>query len=345
MLKHSWKHYFSFLILTGLIVSLPRSVFASGDLARLSGTNRIETALTISQRLFPIADSAGAVVLARSDAFPDALTAASLGGLLMAPILLTPSGQPLSKGVQAEIDRVLLPGKPVIIVGGTSALQASIDSLLAGTYSVERLAGGNRYDTAKLIKERGDTTRGSAATSVIVASGDTFPDALSGSSYAAFSGTPIVLVKKEKIPVESAALLTTVVDAAFVIGGTAVISDAVVTSIEAGIGNVSQRLSGADRYATSVAVANFFFTTPLAVAIATGLSFPDALSGSVLAGKTALSTSGIPLLLAKPTSVPPSILDYLSSHAATIDDTTSGYVFGGTSAISGSTEIVLEQAL
>jgi lactocepin len=345
MLKRSWKLFCSFLLVAVVVCGLPRTTFASGELFRLSGTNRIATAIAVSERLFPLPDSAGAVVLARSDAFPDALTAASLAGLLMAPILLTPSGQALSKGVQTEIDRVLLPGKPVIIIGGTSALQSSIDSLLGGTYSVERLAGNNRYHTAALIKERGDIVRGSAATSVIVASGDSFPDALSASSYAAFSGVPITLVKKESIPVESAALFVPAVDAAFVIGGTAVISDATVVAIEAGIGNVSQRLAGSDRYATSVAVANFFFATPLAVAVATGLSFPDALSGSVLAGKSPLSSSGMPMLLTKSTSAPSSILDYLSGHSATIDDTTSGYVFGGTSAVSSATEITLEQAI
>jgi len=219
-----------------------------------------------------------------------------------------------------------------------------VDAELSG-YAVERLAGANRYETARLIKERGDVVRGSASTAVILASGENFPDALAASSYAAFSGTPILLVRKSVVPPGTAPALSAAIDSAFVIGGSAAVDDSVVASIETSIGNVAQRISGSDRYATSTAVANFFFATPFAVTVATGTNFPDALAGGPLAGSTLLSPAGMPLLLTKPTSVPAALSTYLTQHAGSIDDATSGYVLGGKNAVSTATEDAIEKLI
>lgn len=325
-------------------ISAPR-VLAAGDLARVAGSNRTATAISICQRLHPNADSAGAVLLTRADQFPDALASASLAGLLNACVLLVPVGTTLDASVHAEVDRALPGGAPVLIIGGTAAVPASIDSALQGGYKVERIAGADRYSTAKLLKERGDSVRGTAATAVILASGQTFPDALSVSSYAAFAGVPILLTKTTTLPVYTANALSSVIRSIFVIGGIAAISDAVVTQVEGATGNIAQRIAGSDRYATSTAAANFFFATPFAVTIATGSNFPDALAGGVLAGKTPLSPAGTPLVLTKSSSVPGSVATYLVQHAGTIDDTTSGYVLGGTSAVSNATVDALNKLL
>jgi putative cell wall-binding protein len=333
------------LIVLVCVLAAPNNAHAAGELARIQGSNRVATAIAVSQRLFVTDDSAGAVIITRSDSYPDALSASSLAGFLKAPILLTPGGQPLSSSVRTEIDRVLAPNKPVIIVGGTSALPLSVDTSLEGSYGMERLAGSNRYDTARLIKERLDSAKGAASTSLILASGENFPDALSVSSYAAFSGTPIGLVKKSSIPAETKSMLSATVDSVFVIGGAAVVSDTVVAEVESSVQNISTRLAGADRYATAIKVAEFFFATPVAISVAVGTNFPDALAGSVLAGKTSLSASGTPVILTKSTSVPNTVADYLVRNAATVDNSTSGYVFGGTSVISQATEFSIEAAL
>ena len=59
------------------------------------------------------------------------------------------------------------------------------------------------------------------------------------------------------------------------------------------------RLSGADRFATAVAVSRTFFSRPPAVYLATGFNFPDALSTVPAAGR-----AGAPLLLIGPATVP-----------------------------------------
>jgi putative cell wall-binding protein len=352
MFGNYWKASFSVkrlvvTLLVGalLLVSVPGDVSAVGQLSRVAGSNRLQTAIATSQRLFATPDSAGAVILARSDDFADALAAASLAGLAKAPILLTPSGVGIDASVRTEIDRVLPAGKTIFLIGGTRALSSSVESTLRSTYGVERLAGTNRYDTSAKVKSRGDEVRGTAATSAIIASGQNFPDALAASAFAAYSGTPIVLVKKDAVPVESQGVLTSAVASTYIVGGTAALSDGVKQQIESLTGNLSARIFGADRYETAVRVAQFFFATPLALTIATGTDFPDALAGGPLAGSTLLSPTGTPLLLTKKTGAPASLSAYLASVAGSVDDATAGFVLGGTSVITTDTELAIENVL
>ncbi|MFH0830444.1 MAG: cell wall-binding repeat-containing protein [Parcubacteria group bacterium] len=339
---------FSVAIGTSLLRLVPGQApkaHAAGSLSRVAGANRIETAIKVSEQLFPANDSAGGVILARQDTFPDALTANSLTGLFDAPILLTSPGTSLNANVRAEIDRVLASGSTVVIIGGPAAISSTVDEELSGTYVVERLAGADRYETAQLIKERGDKLRGGTTPTTLIARGDTYPDALSGSSYAAFAGVPILLVRHDEIPLVEQSSFNPSMQSPFILGGTAAVGDAVLSSIESSTGSIAIRIGGADRYETAQKIADYFFPTPLAISLATGRNFPDALAGGVLAGLSILSPVGMPMLLVEKNVVPPSIENYLTGHAATIDDATSGYLFGGTAALSIETELAAEALL
>ncbi|MDP2587558.1 MAG: cell wall-binding repeat-containing protein [bacterium] len=343
MLKHFWKVLFSLGALALLIA--PHHAAAAGSLQRVAGPNRIGTAIEVSQQLYPNADSAGTVIITRHDAFPDALTASSLAGLLGAPILLTPPNADLDPVVHAEIDRVLPAGGSVLVIGGTAAVSDSVIATLQGPYSVERIAGANRYETAVRIKERADSVRGYPLNAAFFSRGDTYPDALSISSYAALSGTPIVLVESDAVPVVVQPLLTGYLATPYILGGTNAVSDNVVGAIESATGAIVTRISGQDRYSTSAAIAEYFFPNPLAITIGTGQNFPDALAGGVLAGITVLTPSGTPVLLIQKDSVPAPIGTYLADHSGTIDDLTSGYVLGGSSAIGNDVEFAIEAVI
>lgn len=349
MLRRCSKLLFSTGLAVGLLSWVGLCVLqpaqAAGSLQRVSGPNRLGTAIETSRQLFPVADSAEGVILARQDTFPDALAASSLAGIVRAPILLNAPGTGLDPLVHGEIDRLLTPGKPVFIIGGAAALSASIDAELGGVYAVERLAGADRYETAIKIKERGDAARGFTVAAALFARGDSYADALSGSSYAAFSGTPIVLVQRDAVPASVLPALTADLASPYILGGTAAVSDAVLAHIETSTASPATRISGADRYATSAAISQYFFANPLAVMFATGQNFPDALAGGVLAGLTVLSPSGLPILLVQKESVPQAIEGYLAAHKSTIDDATSGYIMGGESAVTLETELLLEGQL
>ncbi len=91
------------------------------------------------------------------------------------------------------------------------------------------------------------------------------------------------------------------------------------------------RLAGPDRFATAVAIANQAFPHGAAtVIVASGANFPDALSGSYLAGNEN-GGLGAPILLTNPDTLPSSTQAELATlHATNV------IVLGGTSAVSAS---------
>ena len=112
--------------------------------ARIFGVDRVATAVAISTTAYP-SGGAGAVVLARADAYPDALVGAPLAASVNAPLLLT-SGAALPDSTKAELQRVLAPGKTVYLLGGTASIPASVSTELAALgYAVVRYGGVDRY--------------------------------------------------------------------------------------------------------------------------------------------------------------------------------------------------------
>jgi putative cell wall-binding protein len=91
------------------------------------------------------------------------------------------------------------------------------------------------------------------------------------------------------------------------------------------------RLAGPDRFATAVAIANQAFPHGAAtVLVASGANFPDALSGSYLAGNEN-GGLGAPILLTNPDSLPSTTQAELATlHATNV------IVLGGTDAVSAS---------
>ncbi|HEX7196399.1 MAG TPA: cell wall-binding repeat-containing protein, partial [Candidatus Limnocylindria bacterium] len=90
-------------------------------------------------------------------------------------------------------------------------------------------------------------------------------------------------------------------DRIVVLGGTGVISDGVRSALDRYTTGSVTRLSGSDRFATSVQISRSAFGTAgsNAAFIATGTSFPDGLAG----GPVAALVPG-PLLLVTPTELP-----------------------------------------
>ncbi|MEA4901438.1 S8 family serine peptidase [Desulfitobacterium sp.] len=237
--------------------------------SRLAGEDRLDTAVQISQAGFP--DGADTVLLAKAEDFPDALAGVPLAYKLHAPILLTNSAS-LSANVLTEIQR--LQPKQVILLGGTGAISGSIEQELQNIYSVRRLGGANRYDTARQIA----LAMGMTGEAVLV-NGSNFPDALAMSSIAAQYGVPILLTAANVLPAETNEVLgQSAMTATVVIGGEGVVSSDTMRNLPN-----PTRLSGQDRYATAAEVLKVFPPRGGAAFLATGENFPDALTGGVLA--------------------------------------------------------------
>lgn len=251
---------------------------SSSQTFRLAGSTRFETALEISKSGWT---QAPAVVLTRGDDFPDALAGAVLAKSSkgQGPLLLTDSNS-LSVGVLDEIKR--LGAQKVYILGGTGAISSNVETALRSqNLSVQRLQGDDRYQTAASIAKEAVPQ----APQAYLASGNSFADALSISSYAANQGIPLLLTDQKTLPdITLQTLKNLGVSSVTLIGGEGVIAPSVQSALEANHITVS-RLSGADRYATNLSVLNTLSYNTSSIYVATGEDFPDALAGAVLASK------------------------------------------------------------
>ncbi|MCL1593012.1 MAG: cell wall-binding repeat-containing protein [Actinomycetia bacterium] len=196
--------------------------FTQGTVTRLAGANRFSTAAAISKSTF----SPGVPVayVSTGFSFPDALAGGPVAGLNKGPILLT-APDSLPGPTKAELAR--LNPKRIVILGGSAAVGSSVEALLAAytTGGVSRIAGANRYETAKLISQ---SEFGNGLSVVYVATGENFPDALAGGPLAGLNTSPIILVQKFSIPNPAKAELNRLRPKRIVIlGGTGVISTSV----------------------------------------------------------------------------------------------------------------------
>ena len=272
---------------------------------RTAGADRYDTAIQVSQQAFP--GGADVVLVATGRNYPDALAAGPAAANLNAPLLLTdPNSLPTS--VLNEINR-LNPAR-IIVVGGTSAVSPAVFSVLQPLApTVERVSGADRFETARLITEEAFGPGG--ASDVYIATGRNFPDALSAGAVGAAYGNPVLLVDGGSSTVDQATLDTLTYLGAtnvFIAGGTGAVSSGIESQLAGEVTSV-QRLFGASRYDTSLAINTAGYpTTADRVLIATGLNFPDALSGSAWAGKIAA-----PLFIVPGTCIPQNVLDKITA--------------------------------
>lgn len=191
---------------------------AGFEVDRIAGNDRYDTSVRVARLLDP-----RVLVLARGDAFPDALAGGPAAAETDGAVLLT-AGREMPASVAAYLD-----GEPEAIryaIGGQAA---------AADPDATPVAGVDRYDTAARVAQRFFRT----PPRTVVASGERFPDALAGGALAALSGSPLVLATGSALPAPSADALARgrgfhrVVTLA---GGTAVLDEAVRAAVQRAVG-------------------------------------------------------------------------------------------------------------
>jgi len=298
-------------------------------LTTIAGADRFDTTVKTSQAGF---DSAATVVIATGENWPDALGGAALAGAKGGPILLTRAAS-LPPVVLAEIRR--LGASEAIILGGESAVSPAVEKALAdelGENAVTRIGGATRYETAERVARAAREALGERYNGTcFVATGESFPDSLAASPLAAAQGWPLLLTEPGELTASALATMEEIgVSSAVVLGGTGVVGENVERTLRARLGEGAvDRISGADRYDTAAAVADYAVAQGLCwdgAAIATGLDFPDALAGGVLQGR-----AGSVLLLTRGTVLVAPVRDRL---AAECGDVRSLRYLGGDGAVS-----------
>lgn len=268
----------------GNVSPLTDSVRA-GRANRIAGDDRFATALAASRDGF--ADSSVATVVVASGLdYPDALCASGLAGVLDSPVLLVGKGA-ISNALRDELTR--LGATDAFVIGGRSAVSAqtltSLDSALSG--SATRIAGADRYATARLVARKIIELRGTTPDRAYLVSGANFPDALSVAPAAYAEAAPVLFARPTSLPASTASALALVGAPETLIAGCV---DSIWLGADALVPG-AKRVAGPDRFATSRAIADWAELEGVlggsALYMATGWDFPDGLAGAPLAGREA----------------------------------------------------------
>lgn len=174
---------------------------------RIFGDNRYATAEQIAERAIAEMGAAwdGTAFAATGESFPDALGASPIAAAKGWPIYLVhpdpATYAPLIAKMQA--DGVT----DTLILGGNGAVYSTF-ALQLGSLFEERLEGLNRYTTAIAVAKYGVYTAGLSWDRVALATGQDFPDALSGGALQGASGSVMLLVHPDYLYSEIAFMLT-----------------------------------------------------------------------------------------------------------------------------------------
>jgi putative cell wall-binding protein len=334
-----------------------------GIARRIAGKDRYETAVEISQRMYPDSPNnawgsgAGpsAVVLANGAAYADALAAGAWAaqGSPPVPVLLTnrdtvPSvtrDEILRLGTTRGWDSDLL---TVYVIGGPSVVSdAQLAELKALQYvgDVVRVSGANRFATAAAVASMtvpsgspnapaaGVTTEQFRRDTAFLVNGTAWADALPVGAVASVAHAPVLLSRTGTITAETGAWLLDhpVITRVVVVGSASVVSSDVADALAAPPYSLDVvRVGGVDRYETSLKLAEFgrdeFGMQGRSMLLATGARCPDGLAAAPLA-----KCMSAPVLLTRPEALSSSVTSYYVESGPMLH---ASYVLGMPSAVS-----------
>ena len=165
------------------------SLETSTGVARIAGHDRYDTAAAVATTLSPSAD----VIVVSGEAFPDAVSASAYAGRMGFPVLLTRRSG-ISTPTLSWLDERSGDIDRAIVVGGSSVIGDGAFAQLQNRMNTTRVWGSNRYTTNLALIKRfwpiGEV-------SPMVATADTFPDALVAGTLAAKQNRPIMLLGRK----------------------------------------------------------------------------------------------------------------------------------------------------
>ena len=258
---------------------------------RIAGPDRYATAAQVSAKSFKTADS---VVLVNGQNYVDVAPATVLAAKQKAPVLLTQANV-LPEATRAEIER--LGAKNVIVVGG----EGSVSNSILANYSVDRITGSDRYDTAANVAARINSKTNKA----VVVNSDAWADALVMTSVAIKEDAPILFTDANTLPEASIKAISSL-DAkyVYVAGGENTISKGVLNALEV---DKVERIAGNDRFETAVAAGKTAYPEAKYAVATNGMDFIDALVAAPYA-----SLKEAPIVLVTPAAVHPATVNYVS---------------------------------
>lgn len=191
---------------------------------RVAGESRQDTSVKIYEQLLGQNATFDTVIVASGASFADALSISPYACATATPILLTGSDGKLTS---EEVKAIKKNGniRNIIIAGGINAVNGEVESQLAGM-NIQRLSGGDRYGTSTKVAEW-ELSQGMNANNMSAATGDNYPDALTGSALCGKLNSVLILVSDQNRTTVKTVYrpYMTEVDNAYVFGGVDTVSD------------------------------------------------------------------------------------------------------------------------
>ncbi len=281
------------------------------EVIRHSGKTRYDTSLEL---LKATATKGKPLFVATGASFADALAAApaaaSVGGrvALTHPRTISPEMLEFITELEPEM---------IFVIGGSNAVTQPVFNALANVAPVDRISGRDRFDTSLEIYDR--FFAGAELNQAFVATGRSYPDALVASAAAGAVEGPVLLVNGKVTAKPQGVIQRLEQDQAklvLIAGGKGAVSAGIQEALEESLGSDKVlRLSGTTRYDTGVEI-NKWIDSVLDredvndVFMATGRSFPDALSAAAPAGDPSAR-----LVLSNKDCVPAAAVDAIMSYS------------------------------
>lgn len=197
-----------------------------------------------------------------------------------------------------------------------------------------RISGNTRYETSYAIADKWKNEAGASGFStVIIASGNNFPDALTGSFLAAKKEAPLLMVNdKDEKNIQMLELYVKehleAEGKVYILGGNAAVSETVETAMNNCTENV-KRLAGENRYETNMKILEEAGVEGEKILVCTGADFADSLSASA---------TGLPILLVDPAG---GLSEKQKMYLSSLEGNEI-YIVGGTGAVDVSYDDQLE---
>ena len=269
--------------------------------SRISGEDRYQTAIEISKKHFTSSEN---IVLTSANELVDSLTSTPLATSLKSPILLSGKLE-VNANTLNEIKR--LNAKNIYIVGGESTISKTVESNLKQQgYNVVRVSGKDRYKTSvevgkKVVEKSGNKHK------IVLASGVNIVDALCGNSISAKENIPVLLTQIDELnEYTKKAIKEWNINEIVIVGGKSSVSEKVEQEIVS-MGIKVTRLSGKDRFETSVECAKHIYPNAEKILVANGYNYVDALVAGPIT-----QINKTPIILLEKDKIPASVQKYLN---------------------------------
>jgi uncharacterized repeat protein (TIGR02543 family) len=188
---------------------------------------------------------------------------------------------------------------------------------------VMQLIGSNRYDTAVKLSQSQFTT----ADTIIIVNGNVMADGLGATPLAKYKNAPLMLTETKALSDSTVSEIKRLkAKKAIIVGGTGAVSDNVKSELQA-LGLTVERISGIDRYGTSLEVAKYIDKNCYAVnkiVVSNGYGEADALSIASAAGR-----DNMPIILVDKDNISTATYNWLKSK-----NIENAYIIGGTGVVS-----------